>query len=81
MLVDSKYALYQTLRDHVSSQMMFHRNKHKKWEYGYDKEYDMVVISKDGTVGEIIEINHLKIALPLQPDYGIQNTEGRWIPL
>lgn len=80
MVVDSKYALYSVVKDHVSSQMMMHRNKHKKWEYGYDKEYDMVVISKDGTVGDIIEINHVKIALPLKPDFGIQNTDSKWIP-
>ena len=39
-------------------------NKSKKWEYGYNKEHDVVVISKDGTIGEIYEIQNLKIALP-----------------
>ena len=31
-------------------------NKSKKWEYGYNKDHDVVVISKDGTVGEVYEI-------------------------
>ena len=42
-------------------------NKSKKWEYGYNKENDVVVISKNGTVGEVLEIQGLKIALPKQP--------------
>ena len=34
-------------------------NKGKKWKYGYNKEHDIVVISKDGTIGEVYEIqNH-----------------------
>lgn len=44
-------------------------NKEKwKWKYGYNEEYDMVIISKDGTIGQILEINDLVIALPKQPD-------------
>ena len=39
-------------------------NKSKKWEYGYNKEHDLVVISKTGKIGEIYEIQNLKIALP-----------------
>ena len=42
-------------------------NKGKKWKYGYDKESDIVVISKSGQIGEILEIQGLKIALPKQP--------------
>jgi len=39
-------------------------NKSKKWKYGYNKEHDIVVISKTGQIGEIYEIQNLKIALP-----------------
>ena len=39
-------------------------NKSKKWQYGYNKEHDIVVISKTGKIGEIYEIQNLKIALP-----------------
>ena len=31
-------------------------NRGKKWKYGYNKEHDIIVISKSGTVGEIIEV-------------------------
>ena len=43
-------------------------NKSKKWEYGYNKEHDVIVISKSGMIGEIYEIQNLKIALPKTPD-------------
>ena len=43
-------------------------NKSKKWQYGYNKEHDIVVISKTGMIGDIYEIQNLKIALPKQPN-------------
>ena len=42
-------------------------NKSKKWEYGYNKENNIVVISKTGMIGEILEIQGLQIALPKVP--------------
>jgi len=46
---------------------MHRMNKGKKWKYGYNKEQDLVVISKTGEVGEIIEIQNFTIGLPPQP--------------
>ena len=43
------------------------RNKAKSWNYGYDEKYDVVVISNDGTIGEVWNINGLNVALPSQP--------------
>ena len=42
-------------------------NRSKKWKYGYNKEHDIVVISKTGQIGEIYNIQNLKIALPPTP--------------
>ena len=42
-------------------------NRSKKWQYGYNKEHDIIVISKTGKIGEILEIQNLKIALPSLP--------------
>ena len=42
-------------------------NKKRKWEYGYNKEHDIVVISKTGKIGQILEIQGLRIGLPLEP--------------
>ena len=37
-------------------------NRGKKWKYGYNKEHDIIVISKTGTIGEVIEMQGLRIA-------------------
>ena len=42
-------------------------NKSKKWKYGYNKEHDVIVISKTGQIGDVIEVQSLKIALPKVP--------------
>jgi len=42
-------------------------NKSNKWKYGYNKEHDLIVLSKTGQIGEIIEIQNLVIALPPEP--------------
>ena len=42
-------------------------NKSKSWKYGYNKENDIVIISKTGQIGEVLEVQGLKIALPLTP--------------
>ena len=53
-------------------------NRTKKWKYGYNKEHDIVVISKDGTIGEIYEIQGLQIALPLQPKKVYVHAKSKW---
>ena len=59
-----KNLLYKVLKDHIKPHILRRNNKNKKWEYGYNKEHDIVVISKTGKIGEIHEIQGLKIALP-----------------
>jgi hypothetical protein len=54
-------------------------NRHKKWNYGYNKEHEVIVISKDGTIGEIVEIQNLSIALPSEPKK-VDNNNNKWIP-
>ena len=53
-------------------------NKKNKWEYGYNKEHDIVVISKTGKIGEILEIQNLRIALPQQPVQVFSNEVKKW---
>ena len=57
--------LIKTVKDHIKPVILKRNNKYKKWGYGYNAEFDIVIISKDGTIGEIVEIQNLKIALPL----------------
>ena len=48
-----KQELYTILKDHVKPKVLKQQNRYSKWKYGYNKEYDMVVISRTGKIGEI----------------------------
>jgi hypothetical protein len=52
-------------------------NKARRWKYGYDKENDIVVISKTGQIGDVYNIQNLKIALPSMPTK-ITKGENKW---
>ena len=67
MQKDDQNKLYSVVKNHVSKQSMLKMNQHKSWQYGYNPNHDLVVISKDGTVGEIYNINGLLIGLPKTP--------------
>ena len=54
-------------------------NKSKKWKYGYDKEHDIVVISKTGKIGEVVEIQNLRIGLPLEPKGVYVHPKKKWV--
>ena len=54
-----KQSLYKIHTEHLSSKLVKNNNRYKKFEYGYNKDLDCVVISKDGTIGEIYEIQKL----------------------
>jgi hypothetical protein len=53
--------------DKIDSKDIDRLNKKKEWNYGYNPEFDVVVISKDGTIGEVYEIQGLHVALPSVP--------------
>jgi hypothetical protein len=52
-------------------------NKAKRWKYGYNKEHDVIVIGHTGQIGEVYEIQNLKIALPLASKK-IANYNEKW---
>ena len=56
--------LVKVLPDYIKPKILARNNRYKKWKYGYNKEYDFIVISKTGKIGEVYEIQNLKIALP-----------------
>ena len=53
-------------------------NRGKKWKYGYNKEHDIIVISKTGKIGEIIEVQNLRIALPKVPANVYVHAKRKW---
>jgi len=61
-------SLVKRIQDHIKPKVLKRNNRYNKWRYGYDVEHDIIVISKDGTIGEIVEIQNLKIALPKEPE-------------
>ena len=54
-------------------------NKGKKWKYAYNKDHDIVVISKPGKIGVILEIENLRIGLPLEPVQVHLRKENKWV--
>jgi len=54
-------------------------NKGKKWKYGYNKEQDLIVLSHNGQIGEIIEIQNLVIALPKVPKDVYKDPKNKWV--
>jgi len=56
--------LFKIVKDVVNPKILKKNNRFKKWEYGYNADYDFVVISKTGKIGTIVEIQNLRIALP-----------------
>ena len=53
-------------------------NRGKKWKYGYNKEHDIIIISKTGKLGKILEIQNLRIGLPLEPLQLHMHKSSRW---
>ena len=54
-------------------------NRGKKWKYGYNKEHDLIVLSHNGVIGEIIEIQDLVIALPKPPKEIYKHPKNKWV--
>ena len=68
--------LYAVIKDVIPEKVLKSKNKSKSWKYGYDKEYDLIVISKTGRIGEVYSIQGLIIALPKEED--VAKTE-KWV--
>jgi len=56
--------LWKEVKNLINPKILKKHNRLKKWEYGYNSDYDFIVISKTGQIGQIIEIQDLRIALP-----------------
>jgi len=56
--------LWKEVKDLINPKIFKKQNRLNKWEYGYNSDYDFIVISKTGQIGQIIEIQNLRIALP-----------------
>jgi len=46
--------LVKIIDEVVNPSILKKKNRLKKWEYGYDPEYDFIVISKTGKIGQVV---------------------------
>ena len=75
--------LYRIVKNKIPKSVLSNKNKARTWRYGYNEKYDIIVISKDGTVGDIYNINNLLVALPSTPKLtSKEKTENQyWKPI
>ena len=60
--------LYRVLTDYIPKNVLSNKNRNRSWLYGYNDQYDVIVISKTGQIGDIISISGINIAIPPTPD-------------
>tara|TARA_R100001463_G_scaffold55105_3_gene106450 strand:+ start:3743 stop:5908 length:2166 start_codon:yes stop_codon:yes gene_type:complete len=71
------HSLYRVVDNYIPKGILKKKNRNRSWQYGYDEKYDVVVISKTGEVGEVYEINGLRIGLPKAPE-SLQRDNNKW---
>jgi len=75
MYEQSLYKIIEPVKKTTVSRL----NKSRKWEYGYNKEHDLVVISRTGMIGDIYDIQGFKVALPKQPSKVLKHEDNKWV--
>lgn len=79
LMEKNDYSLYRIVKGHINDTALKTKNRNKSWDYGYNEQYDIVVISKTGEIGEIYEIENLKVALPPAPKMTSKGN-NKWVP-
>lgn len=70
--------MYTILKDHIPTRKINRMNENRSWKYGYNEDYDVIIISKDGTLGEIYRINSINIGLPAVPP-NLKKGHNKWV--
>jgi hypothetical protein len=65
-------SLYKVVEKAIPKAAFTRKNNDRSWTYGYNEDYDVVVISKTGRIGEIVDIQGLRVALPEVPQKCLQ---------
>jgi hypothetical protein len=60
------------VENQIPAAVISNKNRVRSWLYGYNLQYNVIVISKTGQIGQIVEIEGLVIALPATPDKCLQ---------
>ena len=77
MFEQSLYEIIEPVKRTTISRL----NKGKKWKQGYNKEHDIVVLGNSGQIGEVYNIQGLRIALPKPPKEVYSNKENKWVQI
>ena len=75
---DGPDKLYTIAEGYVPKTVLKNKNRAKTWFYGYNEKYDLVVISKTGEIGDVMNINGVHIALPPAPK-DLPDGKNRWV--
>ena len=67
MLNQDQNKLYKVLKDYIPKSVLVNKNRARTWLYGYNEKYNLVIISRTGQLGNVIDINGLQIGLPPAP--------------
>jgi hypothetical protein len=59
--------MIKEIKNYIPKNVLSNKNRGRSWLYGYNKKYDLVIISRSGQIGKVVEISNLKIALPKEP--------------
>ena len=59
--------MIKEIKNYIPQNVVSNKNRARSWLYGYNKKYDLIIISKSGQLGKIVEISNLKIGLPKAP--------------
>jgi hypothetical protein len=73
-------SLYKIVDNVVPQKILDKKNAKKEWEYGYNPEFDIIIISKDGTLGDIYDIQNLRVGLPKTPEK-VSYKSDKWEPI
>ena len=68
MLNQDQNRIYYLNNKIVPNKVRTIKNRSRTWEYGYNQKYDIVVVSRNGTIGDIYNISGLNVALPFTPN-------------
>ena len=77
MQKEGLHNLHRVVDDYIPKGVLKKKNRNRSWQYGYDEQYDIVIISKTGQVGEVYDINGLRIGLPIAPE-SLQRDKNKW---
>jgi len=67
--------LYYVVEDLIPKAPLSNKNRSRSWLYGYNEQYDVVVISKSGQIGQVINISGVNIALPPIPERSYRRSD------